>query len=288
MSAPKTAIIVLNYNDSNTTTNFINAIKDYKILDLIVVVDNASTDGSYIDLKKLENKKIKVLKAEKNGGYGSGNNLGIKYAIEYLGESNIIVSNPDIEVSENVIANLAKGLNSNNQYAIIAPIVSENEVENKGWKLPKISAEILLNIPYFHKIIKSIILYPSKHYNKQYVEVDCVSGCFFMIRSSVMQKIQFFDENLFLYYEENVIGTKIKNIGLKTVIDMDSKIVHQHSVSISRTTNRLQKLEILKSSQMYYHTHYNNNNKGFGIFLLSVSNKFSLLLFKLYYSIKSI
>ena len=93
----KTAIIILNYNDLETTKNMLNLIKDYKILDLIVIVDNKSLDNSYQELKKFENSKIKVLETDKNLGYAYGNNYGLNY-LENKNIDNVIISNPDVLV----------------------------------------------------------------------------------------------------------------------------------------------------------------------------------------------
>ena len=80
----KTGIVILNYNDSNTTAEIINRIKNYNVLDLIVVVDNKSTDDSYTLLKEYENEKIKVIQADSNNGYGAGNNIGARYLVENM------------------------------------------------------------------------------------------------------------------------------------------------------------------------------------------------------------
>ena len=57
----KTGIIILNYNDYETTYDMLNRIKKFKEIDIIVVVDNMSLDNSYERLKKIENEKIKVI-----------------------------------------------------------------------------------------------------------------------------------------------------------------------------------------------------------------------------------
>ena len=72
----KTALIILNYNDADTTESLIRLVKDYSALDHIVVVDNRSTDDSYERLKKHASDKIDVLLAESNKGYATGNNFG--------------------------------------------------------------------------------------------------------------------------------------------------------------------------------------------------------------------
>ena len=47
-------------------------------------MDNKSTDFSFEKLKKFQTEKIRVISSEKNGGYGYGNNIGIKYAKDFL------------------------------------------------------------------------------------------------------------------------------------------------------------------------------------------------------------
>ena len=59
----KNAIIILNYNDSDNTKKILKKIKNYKILDYIIVVDNKSTDDSLKKLKNFENEKIKIVLA---------------------------------------------------------------------------------------------------------------------------------------------------------------------------------------------------------------------------------
>ena len=48
----KTGIVILNYNDYDTTYEMIQQIKNYKCLNHILIVDNKSTDRSYSKLKK--------------------------------------------------------------------------------------------------------------------------------------------------------------------------------------------------------------------------------------------
>ena len=101
----KVAVIIVNYNDAEDTKKYVKTISEYKILDRIVVVDNLSTTaGTFDSLKKLENSKVKVISSDKNGGYDYGNNFGVKY-LQSINEKYdyIIISNPDIEITENAI-----------------------------------------------------------------------------------------------------------------------------------------------------------------------------------------
>lgn len=62
--------VVLNYNDSKTTIELINRIGKMTSIDVIVIVDNNSTDDSFSVLKQYASEKIHVIQSDKNGGYG--------------------------------------------------------------------------------------------------------------------------------------------------------------------------------------------------------------------------
>lgn len=56
--------VVLNFNDSKTTIELLNRMKNMKSIDVIVVVDNCSTDDSFSVLKQYTSKKIQVIQSE--------------------------------------------------------------------------------------------------------------------------------------------------------------------------------------------------------------------------------
>ena len=107
------AIIILNYNDCETVEKYLDSIINYRIIDRIVVVDNCSTDDSWERLKKLVNEKVSVIQTNGNYGYSAGNNFGIRYAEEHIqGLKNVIISNPDIIVSEESIKEIISVMKS--------------------------------------------------------------------------------------------------------------------------------------------------------------------------------
>ena len=265
----KTAIIILNYNDYKTTIEMINQIKDYKVLNNIIIVDNNSNDNSYEILKEYEKDNIEIVKTDDNKGYAYGNNYGIKYAIDKYNVDNIIISNPDIIVSEKDINKLIKNINDND-IDLIAPVIDEHGVLSKGWKVPTFKYDFLSNINYFHKYAENIIKYNEDYYKDVLTRVDVVKGCFFIIKSNVLKEINYFDENTFLYYEENILGKKLNNKGFKSYINNDVIVKHNLSVSVDKSINSLKKYKILKKSQRYYEKEYNKLNI-FGMFLLYIS-----------------
>ena len=273
----KTGIIILNYNDYETTYDMLNRIKNFKEIDIIVVVDNMSLDNSYERLKKIENKKIKVISSNENKGYASGNNVGIKYLVDNYKVDNIIISNPDIILKDSDIKILKDDLKNNKNIDIISPYIDERGKISRGWKLPRYIDELLCNMNFFHKIGENNLKYKDDYYKDDLTKVDVVSGCFFMIRKESFEKIGYFDENTFLYYEENIIGKKLKDNNMNTYVDKRVNIIHNLSISVNKSFNSIKKYKILKQSQKYYQKEYNKLNI-FGMILLRFVYYISLII----------
>lgn len=253
----KNGIVILNYNDSENTSLFLEDIKNYKTLDFIVVVDNKSTDSSVSVLKKFENKKIKVLVAEENKGYAAGNNIGIRFLLGHTDVDNIIISNPDIVVREEVIFQLQKDLESK-EYAVVAPRIKENSSISRGWKMPTFFSELVANIPFIRRFEGKLLSYKEEAYKKDLTVVDVVKGCFFMVRGDVFLEVGLFDERTFLYYEEVIFASHLQKKGYQTIVDNRIEVVHALSQSIDKSVARIRKFKMLKESQYYYEKYVNH------------------------------
>lgn len=281
----KTGIIIVNYNDFLSTKNLIDNIKDYKIIDKIVVVDNNSREEEINKLEALENKKLKILYLKDNKGYSSAINEGSKYLIGEYGKCNIIVSNSDVIINkEKDIKELLKTFLDKN-VAISSPVIIENKSLNRGWKRPKIKDDIIMNIPIIGKrYYKKKMLYKDDEYIKDTTEVEVVSGCFFIIKSSILKEIGFLDENVFLYYEENILSKKIADLNKKIIVNNNILVIHNHSVTIDKNMNKIKKYKLQKQSQFYYEKEYNNASK-FQLLMLKSTVKVTTFLLRIKYLI---
>lgn len=256
----KNVMIIVNYNDYETTIRLLNNIKDYKCIDKINVVDNHSSDNSLLKLESINIKHLEVLETNENKGYSYALNIGAKRAIELYKECNLIISNSDIIIdSENDLKDLIDTLSDTR--VIVAPNIIEDNSLSRGWRIPTPFDDIKQNIigygeKYFNKKLRYDDLYYSKHLTK----VDTVSGCFFLIRSKHLENINFFDENVFLYYEENIFGIKTKRLNKTIVINNDVDVVHNHAKTINKNLKRINKYKILKKSQIYFEKTYNKAN----------------------------
>ena len=68
---------------------------------------------------------------------------------------------------------------------------------------------------------------------------------------------ELFDKHVFLYYEEKILGQKLKQMGLKELLVTDAYYVHAHSVSIDKSYTKISdKQKLLHKSKLYYYQHY--------------------------------
>lgn len=257
----KTGLIIIHYNDYESLSNLIDNVKNYKCLDKIVIYDNHSKEEIRLKVEKLKSKNIDIIFNNDNKGYSYAINETSKYLVNKIGKCNIIISNSDIVINkEEDIKELVKLLD-NKEIGLVAPIILENNNLNRGWKEVKPILDSLLNVILIHRPLRrKYVFYKEDHYKEKTSVVDVVSGCFFLIRSDILEKINYLDENVFLYYEENILAKKLKNINKKIIVDNEIIVIHNHSVSIDKNLKKINKLKIQKQSQYYYHVNYNHAN----------------------------
>ncbi|MBP5247489.1 MAG: glycosyltransferase family 2 protein [Fibrobacter sp.] len=245
------ASVILNYNDASTTLSLVRHIVDFAELDYIVVVDNDSSDDSWNRLSLLKNEKVHLLQAGKNGGYGAGNNVGIKYAKEKLNADYVLILNPDVIVEEECIAKLAETLHEKQDVAVVS--AKQSNSPDCAWKNCN-ALQYVLATSLFFEILLKIRCYSPKYFgNENFVEVFAVPGSLLMVDADKMVQFGMYDEDFFLYYEEFVLAQKFANAGLKTILRLDCSYVHNHHVSISKTYKRWSEQHkiLLKSAELF-------------------------------------
>lgn len=251
MQALKTTCVILNYNDVSTTINLVESIKDFKLIDFVVIVDNCSTDDSWEKLQGYKSGKIHVIKAEKNGGYGAGNNVGLRYSSEILDADYSIIANPDVLFDEKCVKKFLQTLQDDSSVAVVS--AKQSNSFDCAWKNCN-SLQYILATSLFFEIWLKIRFYPSSYFNGQdAVSVFAVPGSLLMVDLKKMLQYGMYDEKFFLYYEELVLAQKFANAGLKTILRLDCSYVHNHHVSISKTYRcwSQQHAVLLKSAKLF-------------------------------------
>ena len=268
------SLIVLNYNGYITTCKFIENIRDYKIINKIIVVDNNSTDDSYEILNRYGNDKVIIIKTPKNGGYSYGNNYGIKYAINNYNSDFLIISNPDVFFEENVIRSMVNIYNMYDKVGIVSPVMKNTKLQDvlSAWKLPLFKDDIILSFSILNKIFGNPVRYSKEELSNDVNIVDVLSGSFFMISRIAIQDIDYFDEDTFLYCEERILSYKLKSKGYNNIFLMNQNYIHYNSISINKSIkSRVKKYKILQESRMIYLCKYLKINKIEQIFFRIVT-----------------
>lgn len=257
INGKKIGMIVLNYNDSQTVEEYYHLIKDYRSLDHIVIVDNKSPDGSFEKLKPLAGENIDVIQTDQNKGYSYGNNFGAWYLIDKYHVDILFISNPDVEYSENFLSQVVTDMKKNNAQA--ATGYMQLPYEEKMTRYVNGYWREVLDCTYF---LKRIFPFngPIVHPNEGIIDVGWLPGSLFAVDAMVYKKIGGLDENVFLYYEEGILGEKFRLAGYKMIINTDISYFHHSSVSISKSMKKYSQLKQSYKSKYYLYTTYENIN----------------------------
>ena len=229
---PELSIIILNYNVRELLLNCLESVFANKgKLDRwqVIVVDNASTDDSVSKIQSYKS-QVKIIKNKENLGFAGGNNVGIKYALK-RGADAVLILNNDTIVEKSFVKNLVRAANK-------ADIISPKIYFAKGYEFHKDrykESEKGKVIWYAGGIHDWNNVYAS-HLGVDEVDhgqfdgvrtTDFVTGCLFIVRREVLERVGFFDERYCLYFEDSDLGKRIEKVGLRLVIDPRIKLWHK-------------------------------------------------------------
>lgn len=226
------AFIVLNYNCSHLTIKCVNQLISFKKDYHVVIVDNNSPDQSYDVLKEYYcDSDVDVINSGMNKGYGAGNNCGIQFAVQKYDIKYFAVINPDVIIpNSTVFETLVKTIRDNPAYAVVGGSVIEGNKRHNpassAWAIPSKSDFILSRSLFFKNKTSCAISWMCD--DAKTAEVDCIAGCFFLGAVEAFRKISFFDEDIFMYNEEILLGYRLKQFGYKEVLCLDQFYYHNH------------------------------------------------------------
>lgn len=253
------ALIILNYNCFDDTRKCLEQLLTFRGEFKIIVVDNKSTDESFKKLKslKLENENIVIIESDKNGGYSYGNNYGVKYAEKNFNINKIGILNPDVIIPDySILKKMYFYLDEDENYAMIGgkqilPDYSPYYLSN--WHVPT-KTTVVLNRSYFigHMFTNKEAEDPINSYLNK---TDCIIGCFFIIKLEKFKEVGYFDEGVFLYHEEDILGIKLKNKGYTNIVAKDLEYFHNHDYRKERK-NQTFKKRLNKLKQEYISRKY--------------------------------
>jgi len=254
------AIIILNYNNYHDTIKCVDNLIDINTDGLIIIVDNSSTNDSFDILSNKYNgySNIHVILSEKNGGYSYGNNVGIRYARKQVPTLRFIaIMNPDVIIKSNhTFVDNIKIIEENNDIVGITSVIIQNgqeDLDTSGWRLPTFSQILFSDCMILGKLSARLRKNNTKSDETHYIRyVEALHGSFFIIRADIFKQINDFDESVFMYYEENILGKKVKELGLKLAVNKADSYFHNHEFSNMSLSDAQRSASLRRDSQKIY------------------------------------
>lgn len=254
-------VVIVNYNNYQECIYYINNYLFYqKNINLkIVIVDNNSNDDSIKILNNnfRHNKSVIILKSNYNNGFSNANNIGLKY-FENFNIDYILISNTDIILSDKNLCNiLIKNLNYLSNAAFISPLMlnkNEKILYQSYWGRSNLLFLILRSSLSFNYIYEKIILlfrYINLK-NNNIIITYALPGSFFIGKLSTFKNLNYFDDNIFLYHEENILAEKVYKKKLNNYVLISHTYIHLISRTIGQHLNLKYKYNIAFESKIYY------------------------------------
>ncbi len=215
------SIVIVTYNSEKDIFDCVSSIEAHTDIpkeDIeLIIVDNCShsVDAMFERLKQQWGEDIICIKNTRNGGYGQGNNVGIRVATASV----ILIMNPDVR---QIMPFLKKPLHA---------FANNPKLTMYGMKqmlTPTLASTNSINCSntvngYFSTLMSGVC----NRYNLFFPSFMYLNGSCFFIRKSMFEAIGLFDESIFMYGEENNIHHRLKQtFGAHVVYDTDIRYLH--------------------------------------------------------------
>ncbi len=241
MTNPSILTIILNYKTAEMTLESIRAaLREMAgIAGEITVVDNDSRDGSFETLSAAVaaegwTGRVRVLAAGRNGGYGAGNNVGIRAGLAGGGEPDYVyILNSDAFPDAGAIRSLVDYLEAHPEVGFAGSYIHgpDGAPHMTAFRFPSLPGEFEGAIrmgPVTRLLSRHVVPLPIPEVTRR---VDWLAGASVMARRTMLDEIGLFDEEFFLYYEETDLCRRANRAGWPTVYVRESSVTHIGSVS---------------------------------------------------------
>lgn len=301
----KTAIIILNYNNSFDTINCIKSVEKYNTASIkLVVVDNGSPDLNAVveidaflselfcdDYKRFdEGDEVRYplpyasfLVCSENAGYARGNNKGLCLVENDDEIDRVLILNNDILFIEDIIPDLIKTQDSTPDCAIISPLLLKRDGMTPDYTCARIDPSLsfmtmnnfitpfywLFNVPYETSFGKFMILKSMASPYPPLVRIELPSGSCMLVKKDIFSNIGYFDPNTFLYYEENILYRKIKGVKMYNYINTRLRCIHLGASSTSKRPSAYIAKASFDSQAYYVRTYIRPSKFKASLFSLS-------------------
>ncbi len=230
--------VVLNWRTADMTLRAVAAAEvAMRAIDgSITVIDNDSGDGSFEKMTAAlqDNARVRVVQSGRNGGFGAGNNVGIRLGLPDGSRPDFVyILNSDAFPASDAIRHLVDYLQSHENVGLVGSYISGADSEDHVtcFRFPTIASEFegaartgpISRLLAHRKVPLGVPAVSGP--------VDWLAGASMMIRDTVVQSVGLFDETFFLYFEETDLCRRARRAGWATHFVRESRVEHIGSVS---------------------------------------------------------
>ena len=242
ISGQNLSIVIVTLRSEKVIDRCINSID--KNLPIIVIEN--SDNLKFKNYLENNYKNVQCILSKENLGTGAGYNIGIKFSkTDY-----VYVINPDITLEANALDEIFLASKKLEDFSILSPISSDVHFPNYGMIKEKKEYEEK-NLPF---------------------KVKYVDGFSMLLNKKKFKNNYYFDENFFMYWENNDICIRVINDGGSVFIVPKAKIKHLGAKAVD--LKFFKEIELSRNWHWMWSTfNYHRKYKGFFISLLIVLPK---------------
>ena len=236
---PKVSIIIPNWNGLEDTIECLESLKKISYQNYeVIVVDNDSRGKDAEVLRCRFADYIRLIRNDKNLGFAGGVNVGIRYAQSNCKPDFLLLLNNDTVVAADFLTKMVESAITDNSIGIVGLEAYQYGLSAGARQGFIVKVQILeARIAFIG--IKQIKAWRSNN-------SEALNGCCLLIRSDVIEKIGYFDESYFCYWEDFDFYVRAKEAGYRMICTPAAKIWHK----ASQTTRKV-------SGFAYYYFHRN-------------------------------
>lgn len=211
----------------------------------VIVVDNASTDGSAAMLRE-RFPRVRLIENLENRGFGTANNQ----ALRVMTGRYALLLNSDALLTENAVSELFACMENHPEAAMACGqlLNADGSRQNSIAAFPSLLT-LMTNTPLLEYLFPR--RFPSKRYNHSGpVEVDSGIGACLMVRMAAMDAVGLFDERYHFFFEETDWAYQMRRAGWKVLHVPTAFIYHLQGQSIGR--NLRSRIEFYRSRYQFF------------------------------------
>jgi hypothetical protein len=246
------SIIIVSWNVKDLLKKCLESILRYSqnIEYEIIVVDNASTDGT-VEMVRQNFSQVQLIANQENLGFAKANNIGIRQSKGKY----VLLLNPDTEFVENSLEKVIAKMESDQKIGVLGcRLLNPNKsLQQSVRRLPTILNQLVILFK-LHKFFPSLLHnYLAKDFDySREQRVDQVMGAFFLVRRSVFREIGLLDEKYFIWFEEVDFCSRVVQADSDVVYWPCTSIIHHGGQSFAQQMTFRKQFWFFRSAMHYF------------------------------------